>query len=351
MKLSDAANEQETIEWVRGIFKAYVPESDSWAKPNFFDINATVIGGLTWSAINEAKSLIDARMNPQTVTGEYLDLLVAQPPLNLRRRSATQAVGLVSVDLTDITSVPIGYEFRTADEVVYTATKTVALVHGKGTVPVISQEYGSHTNALNNRELTAENGAAISLGIYGGYDVECDEELRNRFYTAQAKFTYFGSQCSMEEELSTIRGVSRSWVVRDGAVVKMLVLMEDKYPDRCGVPLQSDFDEIQTYFEDECRTNLFFCPLFDSPKTETIAPEIEWRSGQPDICEVEKKMKAWLRANYSLGDGIEACDIQNWLTENYGDYSPKIHCCGDYPAKCDTVYNCVELLGCGGTNE
>lgn len=351
MKLADATSEQETIEWVRGIFKAYVPESDAWAKPNFFDINATVIGGLTWSAINEAKSLIDMRMNPQTVTGDYLDLLVAQPPLNLKRRSATQSIGSVSVELTEINSVPLGYEFKTADDVVYTATAEIKLEQGKGIVPVISKEYGSHTNAVPNQPLIAENGTAISQGIYGGYDVECDEELRNRFYVEQAKFTYFGSQCSMEEELSTIRGVSRSWVVRDGAVVKMLVLMEDKYPDRCGIPMQRDFDEIRSYFEEECRTNLFFCPFFDAPNTETIAPEIEWRNGQPTICEVEKKMRAWLRGNYSLGDGIESCDIQNWLTENYGEYSPKVRCCGDYPARCDTVYNCVELLGCGVADE
>lgn len=351
MKLADATSEQETIEWVRGIFKAYVPESDAWAKPNFFDINATVIGGLTWSVINEAKSLIDMRMNPQTVTGDYLDLLVAQPPLNLKRRSATQSIGSVSVELTEINSVPLGYEFKTADDVVYTSVAEIELKEGKGVVPVISKEYGAHTNAVPNQPLTAENGTAISQGIYGGYDVECDEELRNRFYVQQAKFTYFGSQCSMEEELSAIRGVSRSWVVRDGTVVKMLVLMEDKYPDRCGIPMQSDFEEIRSYFEEECRTNLFFCPFFDAPKTATIAPEIEWRNGQPTICEVEKKMRAWLRENYGLGDGIEACDIQNWLTENYGEHSPKVSCCGDYPAICDTVYNCVELLGCGVADE
>lgn len=351
MKLADATNEQETIEWVRGIFKSYVPESDAWAKPNFFDINATIIGGLTWSAINEARQLIDMRMNPQTVTGHYLDLLVAQPPLNMKRRSATQATGKVSVSLTDIRVVPLGYEFKTANDVVYTATSEVTLYEGKGIVPVISQEYGSHTNASPHQPLNAENGVAESQGIYGGFDVECDEELRHRFYTEQAKFTYFGSQCSMEEVLSTIRGVSRSWVVRDGAVVKMLVLMEDKYPDRCGIPMESDFDEMKAYFEDECRTNLFFCPLFMAPKTATIAPEIAWRHGQPPICEVEKKMREWLRKNYSLGDGIEACDIQNWLVENYGEYEPKVRCCGDYPAVCDTVYNCVEMLSCGVASE
>lgn len=349
MKLADATNEQETIEWVRGVFKAYVPESDSWAKPNFFDINATVIGGLTWSAINEARNLIDMRMNPQTVTGAYLDLLVAQPPLNMKRRTATQAIGSVMVDLTEIRSIPVGYVFKTAGNIIYEATAEVPLKEGKGIVPVISKEYGAHTNAVINQSLTAENGTALSQGIYGGFDVECDEELRNRFYAEQAKFTFFGSQCSMEEALSTIRGVSRSWVVRDGAVVKMLVLMEDKYP--CGIPMQSDFDEMKSYFEDECRTNLFFCPIFDTPKTETIAPEIHWRNGQPEICDVERKMRTWLRENYSLGDGIEACAIQSWLTENYGEYEPKIFGCADYPAKCDTVYNCVELLSCGVANE
>ena len=56
MKLADATNEREFIESVREVFRAYVPESDAWAKPNFFDINATVTGGFAkiergWASI------------------------------------------------------------------------------------------------------------------------------------------------------------------------------------------------------------------------------------------------------------------------------------------------------------
>ena len=60
------------------------------AKPNFFDVSSTVVGGIAWSAVNEARNGVDTRMNPQTAVGEYLDIIAATPPLNLTRLTATQ---------------------------------------------------------------------------------------------------------------------------------------------------------------------------------------------------------------------------------------------------------------------
>ncbi len=345
MKLADATNEREFIEAVRHVFKAYVPESDGWAKPNFFDINATVIGGVLWSAVNEIRNGIDVRLNPQTAVGEHLDLLVSQPPLNLKRRSATKSQGFISVDVKK-DHLPKGYIFKNAEDVEFRVLEDTDLISGKGIVEVESVISGEKANAIENQPLTSDDGKAISMGIYGGFDTECDEQLRRRYYASKAKYHFFGSQCSMEDAIAGFRGVTRSWVVKDGLTVKMLVLMEDKYP--CGVPRKSDFDEMKAYFEDECLVNMFFCPNFESPEVITIAPEIDWRGGYPDdICEVTRNMRIWLRNNYDLGEAPRSTEIQAWLNDNYGEYDPKITGCCDYEPKCNAVYNCVELLGCG----
>lgn len=348
MKLKDATNEREFIEAVRSVFRAYVPESDAWAKPNFFDINATVIGGFLWSSVNEIRNGIDKRLNPQTAVGEHLDVLVSQPPLNMTRRGATKALGAVEVNLT-IDDVPKGYVFETASGGKYQAISDTTLKDGKGVVEVESVASGAIANSDENQPMTAKDGEAVSMGVYGGFDVECDEQLRRRLYAAKARFTFFGSQCSMQDAIAAFPGVTRSWVIQDGLAVKIMVLMEDKYP--CGVPQKSDFDAMADYFNDECLANMYFCPVFDAPRVIKIAPDIIWSNGMPDTCDVSLAMQDWLRENYGLGDGVRAIEIQAFLSENFGEFDPKLTCCDDYPPFCDAVYNCVEIIGCGGVND
>jgi hypothetical protein len=119
--------------------------------------------------------------------------------------------------------------------------------------------------------------------------------------------------------------------------------MEDKYP--CGEPLQLDIDNVVSYFQDDCLTNLYFCPVFEGAKSISIAPEIAWGVCPADICEVEVAMREWLRANYDISQGVKICDIQRFLDEQFPDYDGQISCCGDYPAVPCAVYNCVELVG------
>lgn len=336
MEFKDAKKEAEFIESIRSIFRAYVPESDAWAKPNFFDINATVIGGIAWSAVNEARNGVDLRLNPQTAVGEYLDIIAATPPLDLTRRAATQATGFVKVDYP----VTVGYEFKAEDGTIYTATEA-----GSGVIAVISKGYGKDQNSIENRPLEGSDGTARSLGIWGGYDVECDDQFRRRIYAAKSKFHFFGSACSYEDALLAFPGVTRVWTAEDGGVAKIMFLMEDKYP--CGQPRQEDIDEIIDYFKDECLSNMFFCPNFEGACTKTIAPEIEWTLTAPeDICEVQAAMTDWLRENYDIGEGVKIYEIQCWLDAYYPEYGGKIPCCDDYEPEPCCVYNCVQLLGC-----
>ncbi len=345
MQLENASNEHEFISSIRNIFTAYVPESNAWAKPNFFDINATVIGGLFWSATNEIRNGIDTRLNPQTASGAYLDMLVAQPPLNLSRLPATHAKGLVKVKLEDTDTVKKGDIFKSSDGIKYKAIETVTLENGEGVVEVISITTGEKTNAQKDRPLQVKKGKAHSLGIFGGFDVECDEQLRRRYFTAKSEPHNFGSACNIQDMLTSFRGVTRSWAIQDGLEIKLLVLMEDKYP--CGIPQKSDFDEMRAYFDEPCRSPMFFCPIISAPKVKTIMPEISWQNGRPnDMCEVTQNMQTWLRHNFDLGEGVRGVDIQNFLDDNYGEYAPKIDGCCDYPAGCDVIYNCVEIISC-----
>jgi Baseplate J-like protein len=338
-----ASNEAEFIESARAVFKAYVPESDAWAQPNFFSINATVVGGLAWSAFNEARNGIDKRVNPQTAVGEYLDIIAAMPPVNLQRLTPTSSSGFVMVNFPSLTFVPLGYELTTAAGIKYTATALTTLTGGIGSVPVVSSGTGSNQNSINNQPLVSSDGVATSLGIFGGQDTESDDQFRDRIFGSRVESVFFGSACSYEAAMRGLPGVTRAWAVEDGIAARILFLMEDKYP--CGVPLQADIDAITAHFNDACLTNMFFCPLFEGAKSLTISPEITFANCPDDICEVQDALQEWLRDNFGLCDGVEVCDITQFLKDTFPDYGPTIKCCDDYPPVPFAVYNCVELVG------
>lgn len=342
-----AETPQEFIEAVRATFRAYVPESDAWAQPNFFSVNATIIGGLAWTAWNEARNGIDMRVNPQTASGEYLDIIAAQPPLFMTRLGPTGSNGYVLVNLPALAVVPAGYQFKTAGGIVYKATAETALTGGIGTVPVASVLTGSSVNSPNNQPLQTGDGTATSLGIYGGNDTENDDNFRRRMYAARSNSVFFGSACSYETAMLGIPGVSRAWAVVDGLVPKIMFLMEDKYPcgNPCGEPTLEDINDVQAYFADECLTNLYSTMVFEAAKSMVISPAISWDICPDNLAEIEDNMQAWLRANYDLGDGIRAIDIDRWLHDSYPDLGPSLICCNDYPPICGAVYNSVELIG------
>lgn len=342
----DTSSEAAFVEQIRATFRSYVPESDAWAKPNFFDINATVQGGLAWSAVNEARNGIDARFNPQTVVGEALDILVAQPPLFLTRYGATFAKGQVKVTGLNQNTVDIGFEFKTADGVTYINQELVAVENGEAILNVVSEVQGSNQNSIVNRPLEFNaDGVAISLGIFGGSDVECDEQLRKRLYSGRESFHFFGSACSMENLVSGAQGVSRAWAVEDGAIAKIMFLKEGTNPP-CGAPTQQDILDVEAYVNEACKTPMFFCPVFCGANTIVISPEISWTSQPDDICAIQEAMQNWLRANFGLGDGVRATEIEEFLNNNYPQYGGRIKSCCDYEPVCGSVYNCVELLGC-----
>lgn len=338
-------SEAEFIESIRSIYRAYVPESDAWASPNFFDINAIVIGGMAWSAVNEARNGIDARLNPQTAVGDNLDRIAGFPPLNLVRFGETQATGTVTVSGSSLTFIPAGQTFTTAAGIEFTADADTPLAAGEGQVAVTSTQSGSANNSIEGQPLDMTgDGTAFSDGIFGASDVECDDEFRQRLFSAQSSFHFFGSACSYETAMLAQTGVSRAWAVEDGGVAKILFLMEGTYP--CGEPTQADIDAIKASFDDACLTNMFFCPNFEGAKSLTISPTVNWTNGAPDQCEVEDALRNWLRENYSINEGVDHCEIQTFLSATYPDEGPVLDdCCQDYDAVCNAVYNCVEVIG------
>lgn len=338
---ASAESEQEFIESIRDIFRSYVPESDAWAQPNFFSVNATVVGGLAWSAVNEARRGFDMRVNPQTAVGEYLDLIAGTPPLALVRRPATVATGDLIVTGWPTANIPAGTMFETAAGVKYTTTESVNVGGSFTVVPVASVLAGAANNSLQNQPMTSGNVSAISLGIFGGFDAETDDQFRARIYAEQTKYTFFGSACSYERLLLSYPGVSRAWAVEDGGVAKIVFLMEGKYP--CGVPQDEDIAGIKEYFSDPCLTPLFFCPDFQPACSKSIDLVIEWTEAPDDICAIEAAFEEWLRANYGVGDGVRGCDIDAWLKDSYPEYGPRIECCEDFPAVSCCIYNCANL--------
>lgn len=338
---ASAESEQEFIESIRDIYRAYVPESDAWAQPNFFSVNATVVGGLAWSAVNEARRGFDMRVNPQTAVGEYLDLIAGTPPLALVRRPATVATGEIIVSGWPDATIPAGTMFETAAGVKFTTTETVNVGGAFTIAEVVSVLAGSANNSLQNQPMTSGNVSAISLGIFGGFDAETDDQFRARIYAEQTKYAFFGSACSYERMMLAVPGVSRAWAIEDGGVAKIVFLMEDKYP--CGTPLAEDIEEIKAFFDDPCLTPLFFCPDFQPACSRSIDLVIEWTEAPDDICAIEAAFEEWLRVNYSIGEGVRGCDIDAWLKDSYPEYGPVIECCEDFPAISCCVYNCANL--------
>lgn len=337
--------EADVINKVRGIYRAYVPESDAWQEPSFYGINATIQGGLAWCAINEARNGIDARLNPSTAVAPYLDMIVALPPCRMTRNAPTKAGGIIMVKDSSLVAIPGGYVFTTAAGVTYTADATVTLdADGAGLVQVTSTGTGTAVNSPVDQPFEFSDGTAQSLGIAGGYDQEDCEALRRRYFAKRQECLPFGSPCWYQSQLEGRPGVTRSWFIKDGGAAKLVFLMENKYP--CGVPLQVDIDEINAFFDDECKTGLCFCPVFCPAKSLTISPEICWTNGAPEnVCDIADAMSQWLRQNYDLGQGVPSAQIQCFLDAAFPQYGGVIKCCKDYPPVCEAVYNCVELVG------
>ena len=342
---TDQDSEADIVDKVRSTFRAYVPESDAWKKPSFFEVSSIVLGGIAYSAINEARNGIDTRVNAATAVKPYLDIIAATPPLFLTRNNPTKSTGFIEVNCPDMTAIPAGYIFETADGVQFSANDTVTLSAGQGLVGVTSVLEGAAQNSCENQPFEMPLGCtAISRGIFGGFDLECDAQLRRRIFAARSKCYPLGSPQWYENQVgAAIEGITRSWLIQDGGMAKIMFLMEDKYP--CGTPLQEDIDALKTHFLDECNMGLCFCPVFCAAKSETIAPEICWEFPPEDIQEVVEEMELWLRNNFDLGEGISTSQIQCFLDDAFPQYEGKIKCCDEYPAKCDVVYNCVEIIG------
>lgn len=346
---STTDTEEEVIEKVRATYRAYMPELDAWQKPSYHDVNSIVVGGIAWSAMNEARNGIDARVNPSTAVGSALDLIAASPPLFLTRNNPTPSTGYIFVSCDDTATVSAfapGYVFSTADGVEFTVTDTTALdANGEALVPVQSVLEGSENNSCEGQPMDAPDGcAAVSRGVFGGFDRECDAQLRRRIFAARSKCFPLGSPQWYEAQiLGAIDGITRTWLVSDGGMAKIFFLMEDKYP--CGSPEQEDVDALNAYFEDECKIGLCFCPIFVPAKTAIISPEICWETPPEDINDVIDGMVDWLRANYEIGQSVHTNQIQCFLDSAFPQYGGTIKCCEEFTVDCETALTCVEILG------
>ena len=342
----DTSNESEFINAIRGLFRAKVPESDAWAKPNFFSVVSSIVGGLMWSAINEVRNGIDLRLNPRTVSGEYLDLQAAAPPTFLTRRGPTQAKGNIRVNIPGLTVVPTGYQFQNSQGIVYEATAASSLVNGEGVVPVCASSSGSSTNSCLDQPMeivSGDEGEAFSNEIVGGFDLECDDDFRKRWFASRSKSYFTGSPCALQRQIAAFDGVTKSWAVKMGGVPKLLFLMEDKYSN--GEAQQEDIDAIVEYLKDECMVNMFFCPIIETVVSKKISPEICWTNHPTDICEVQQALQSWLRQNCVLGGSVLSSSIEAFLNMRFPQYGAKIKCCAEFTAECNEIINCAELIG------
>lgn len=344
MSFENIHSVRDAIEETRRIIRTCAPESDAWKMPNPFGILAIVLGGLAWTALNEARNGVDARLDPSKQSGAALDRYAAGPKIGLTRYAATVSTGFVRISGSTASVIIKGTRFTDACGTVFETTASATVVNGVASVPVTSLVAGAAVNSLEGQPLAHDgDGAAVSGGIFGGYDVECDDDFRFRIFAAEATCSFFGSADGYIDILMGQPGVTRAWAYEDGTCAGIAVLMENKYP--CGVPLEADLIALSAVFAEECAASIFGTPCLAAGAQRTIYPEIAWTKPPEDLCEIEAAMTEWLRATFGPMEPLPAAALAAWLSENYSDYGPQYTCGGAYPAFCG-VYNCVELVGC-----
>ncbi|MFO0675290.1 MAG: baseplate J/gp47 family protein [Polyangiaceae bacterium] len=186
MKLKSASEVRDDIlRTFRGAIKEHghgdvnvTPKSDFYAL-------AQAIGDECEVAFSNVQVLADRQM-PDTATGEDLDRLVANMPMD-PRKEAQGASGFILVDTSAPTNVSEGDELTGGNGLRYAVTRTET-VPPAGVIPIVAVDTGAETNLGEGETLrwvripafAAPTAIVGTGGLDGGRDSEGDEELRAR---------------------------------------------------------------------------------------------------------------------------------------------------------------------------
>lgn len=296
--LNTDMTEAQTIARARELFRAHIPESNAWLEPSNMSVVATVLGGLGWTIMQEARNGIEARVMPDTAIGAHLDAIAARPPFNLLRRGATKATGVVSVAFTVSQSIAVGDSFTRSDGIKYLAQ--CSFTGTTGQIAVIAQSPGTAGNAISGMPFTDSRGTVTSLGIVGGYGAESDEELRDRIYRS-VPGAYFGSVGSIEALVANVHGVSkvRACAMDCGPVVLFVALQGN------AIPTATDIQWIEGAFADPCAMPAHTCVNIRPAIAKTLIVRVAEACG----IDVAGLIRVKLLPGLGIGQTVTVADI------------------------------------------
>lgn len=246
---------RDLVERARLNFRAHLPGTDAWLWPNNINPSAKVMAGLIHEVFGFADYIARQKF-ALTADGDSLDMHGAE--LGLSRRSATVSAGnAIFVASTPLT-VADGSILARSDGMTYRVGAAGALAGpGSLTLPVVSEESGKTTIAVEGTSLSASTGivgtATVAVGVgglVGGADREGDESFRERILFRKRNVPQGGSAADYVMWASEVPGVTRVFVERLWAgpgTVRVFPLFDDDYPS--GIAPAGRITQVANFLE------------------------------------------------------------------------------------------------------
>lgn len=238
------ASLQELREAIKAEFSSRLLGGNPVLTNSNFDIMADYIGFLQF-ANEKGIEGVKSTLTPVTAVGDLLDEWGAT--FGVSRLTATRAQGEVRITGNIGTTLPEGTLLTRCDGIEYQTLAELTLTADTGKVAVEAIETGPNGNfqsggALDLGSVTSGIAStAISLGMTGGSDVECDEDFRLRVLSAIRNPCRTGTVEDYEYWTRLYPGATRVCVVplaNGPGTVKIYFLMDGSYPN--GIPAIGD---------------------------------------------------------------------------------------------------------------
>lgn len=281
MAIDNSTLEQLT-ERVRGAFRVFLPDSDSWLYPNNLWITATVIGGLFWEALSTVRNMPNLYM-PDVAEGVYLERWAGVQ--GVYRTLADYASGNVIFFGSNGAFVPAGTVVTANNGNAYETLADVTIDASLAASAVVrAKQVGSQYNLIVNTPMSLGNAIAgvdsVTVGnsaLTGGVDDETDDELRERMLLTIRSTSRYGTMCDFRDWALEVEGVEKSWVRMVGGTIQVIVRLDgasvqqvlDHMTDECRKPICAIIDVLEVVSE-QLSVNLQCDQALDDQTKEQI---------------------------------------------------------------------------------
>jgi uncharacterized phage protein gp47/JayE len=199
---------------------------------------------------------------PDTAETEWLDrhgnIWLVNADGTVGRKQATLATGTATVTGVVGSTVPAGTTLTSAAEIGYEVLAQTTVGSTPTPMPIRALDPGSAGNLATGDTLPfdiAPNGVdkdAVVVSLYGGTDMETDDELRARILFRIREPPMGGDKTDYEQWALAVPGVTRAWAspLEQGmGSVTTRFMMDDLRADNNGIPLAEDVVAVEAYID------------------------------------------------------------------------------------------------------